>query len=345
MSVNKNILVTGGAGYIGSHACKALSKAGYHPITYDNLINGHDWAVRWGPLERGDILDRSRIDDVITKYQPSAIMHFAAFAYVGESVTDPGKYYRNNVVGSLNLLEAARDNSVSSFVFSSTCATYGVPDALPITEDTPQRPINPYGASKLMVERMLSDFGAAHGMRSIILRYFNAAGADPDTEIGETHEPETHLIPLVLDAATGRRSQVTVFGSDYNTPDGTCIRDYIHVSDLAEAHVRAIELLGTGAASRVFNVGTGRGYSVKEVIDTVSRISGKTVSVELGSRRTGDPAALVAEASRAQDELDWEARMPGLDQIVSTAWAWHQRGIAGIYSDRQKTLSGLRWTE
>lgn len=328
MSHRGNILVTGGAGYIGSHACKALSRAGYLPVTYDNLVHGHASAVKWGPLERGDILDRGRLDVVISQYQPSAIMHFAAFAYVGESVTDPGKYYRNNVAGSLNVLEAARDYGIDQLVFSSTCATYGVPDRLPITEDTLQTPINPYGASKLMVERMMSDFGAAHGLRSVILRYFNAAGADPDNEIGERHDPETHLIPLVLDAASGRRAQVTVFGTDYDTPDGTCIRDYIHVSDLADAHVRAIDLLGTGAASRVFNVGTGHGYSVRQVIDAVSRIAGSTVPVEYGSRRAGDPAALVSDASRARDELGWEPRMPGLDQIVSTAWAWHQRGNA-----------------
>ena len=232
----KAVLVTGGAGYIGSHACKALSQAGYLPVTYDNLVYGHEWAAKWGPLEQGDILDRARLEEVMNRYSPKAVMHFAAFAYVGESVTDPGKYYRNNVLGSLTLLEAMRGHDVRHLVFSSTCATYGIPDSLPIQENAPQNPINPYGASKLFVERMLKDFEAAHGISSIALRYFNAAGADPDNEIGESHDPETHLIPLVLDAASGRRSDVTIFGTDYPTPDGTCIRDYIHVSDLADAH-------------------------------------------------------------------------------------------------------------
>jgi len=231
------ISVTGGAGYIGSHTRKALKRAGYLPVSYDNLINGHDWAVKWGPLERGDILDRERLRQVIEKYRPRAMMHFAAFAYVDESIFDPGKYYRNNVVGSVNLLEAARDQGVDQFVFSSSCAIYGVPDEIPIRENASQRPINPYGASKRMVERMLADFGAAHGLRSVILRYFNAAGADPDGEIGEVHDPETRLIPLALDAASGRRPNVTIFGADYDTKDGTCVRDYVHVSDLADAHV------------------------------------------------------------------------------------------------------------
>lgn len=336
MSNRGNVLVTGGAGYIGSHACKALSRAGYLPIAYDNLTNGHEWAVKWGPLERGDILDRRRLDDVLIKYKPTAILHFAAFAYVGESVKDPGKYYRNNVSGSLNLLEAARDNHITSLVFSSTCATYGIPDKLPITEEAVQRPINPYGASKLMVERMIADFGAAHGIRSIILRYFNAAGADPDNEIGEQHAPETHLIPLLLDAATGRRPNITVYGTDYDTPDGTCIRDYIHVSDLAEAHVAAIILLENNNASRIFNIGTGTGYSVKQVIDTVCRIVGVTVPVTYGSRRAGDPSQLISDASRAREELTWTPRITSLEGIISTAWAWHQRGYS-----LSKNIQGL----
>lgn len=239
----KTVLVTGGAGYIGSHACKALANEGYIPVAYDNLVYGHDWAVKWGPFERGDILDRARLDEVMNRYKPKAVMHFAAFAYVGEFVADPGKYYRNNVMGSLTLLEAMRDHGAKHFVFSSTCATYGIPDALPIREDAPQNPINLYGASKLFVERMLKDFEAAHRIGSIALRYFNAAGADPDNETGESHDPETHMIPLVLDAASGRRPSVTIFGTDYNTPDGTCIRDYIHVTDLAEAHAKALSVL------------------------------------------------------------------------------------------------------
>lgn len=242
-ALRKCILVTGGAGYIGSHACKALAQAGYTPVAYDNLVYGHRAAVRWGPLEIGDIADRSRLDAVIEQYRPEAVMHFAAYTYVGESVLDPGKYYRNNVVGTLTLLEAMRDHGIQQFVFSSTCATYGEPERIPIDETHPQRPINPYGASKLMIERMLGDFSKAHGLRWIALRYFNAAGADPDGEIGEEHNPETHLIPLVLDAAAGVRPSITIYGDDYATADGTCIRDYIHVSDLADAHVLALHAL------------------------------------------------------------------------------------------------------
>lgn len=320
------VLVTGGAGYIGAHACKALARAGYTPVAYDNLAFGHAAAVKWGPLEHGDILDRARLDAVIATHAPIAIMHFAAFAYVGESVTDPGKYYRNNTVGSLTLLEAARDHGIRHFIFSSTCATYGTPERLPITEGAAQHPINPYGASKLMVERMLSDFGAAHDMRHIALRYFNAAGADPDNEIGEKHDPETHLIPLVLDAASGRRPDVTVFGTDYDTHDGTCVRDYIHVTDLADAHVKALQALEAGQASDVYNLGIGRGFSVTEVITAVERVTGLRVPVQFGPRRAGDPAALISDASKAQEDLSWSPQFPELEEIVRTAWAWHQRG-------------------
>lgn len=322
------VLVTGGAGYIGSHACKALARAGYLPITYDNLVHGHEWAVKWGPLECGDILDRVRLDGVIAEYQPLAIMHFAAFAYVGESVTDPGKYYRTNVAGSLNLLEAARDHGIGRFIFSSTCATYGIPERLPITEVTPQHPINPYGASKLMVERMLADFGSAHGLRSIALRYFNAAGADPDNEIGEDHDPETHLIPLVLDAASGRRPHITVFGTDYDTPDGTCIRDYIHVSDLADAHVRALKALEEGARSNVYNLGNGAGFSVRDIVDSVRRITGLEVQVVNGERRAGDPASLISHAAKARCQLEWQPNFVDVEDIIRTAWAWHQKAGA-----------------
>ncbi len=318
------MLVTGGAGYIGSHACKALSKAGYLPVAYDNLVYGHDWAVKWGPLERGDILDRARLDEVINQYNPTAIMHFAAFAYVGKSVTDPGKYYRNNTAGALTLMEAARDHGIQRFVFSSSCATYGMPERLPIREDAPQNPINPYGASKLMVERMLADFDVAHGLKSIALRYFNAAGADPEGEIGEDHDPETHLIPLVLDAASGRREAITVFGADYDTPDGTCVRDYIHVTDLADAHVKALAALEGGAPSRAYNLGNGRGFSVQEVVTIVEKTTGLTVPVTRGERREGDPAALVSDASKAREMLGWQPRITELDEIIRTAWAWHQ---------------------
>jgi UDP-arabinose 4-epimerase len=325
LSARPVVLVTGGAGYIGSHACKALSRAGYLPVTYDSLVYGHDWAVKWGPLERGDILDRARLDEVIEAYKPKAIMHFAAFAYVGESVSDPGKYYKNNVVGSLNLLEAARDFGIEQFVFSSTCATYGVPEALPITEDTPQRPINPYGASKLMVERMIADFGAAHRLRSISLRYFNAAGADPDGDIGEDHDPETHLIPLVLDAAAGASANVSVFGADYETRDGTCVRDYVHVWDLAEAHVLALRSLERGSPSGVYNLGTGDGATVLEVIRAVQRATNLPVSASFEARRTGDPPVLVADAACARNGLGWAPRMSSMDEIVATAWAWRKQ--------------------
>ncbi len=320
-----SVVVTGGAGYIGSHACKALAQAGYLPVSYDDLSYGHEWAVKWGPLERGDILDRQRLNEVLIKYRPGAVMHFAAFAYVGESVTNPGKYYRNNVAGSLNILEAMRDLQIPRFVFSSTCATYGLPEALPIREDTPQRPINPYGASKLMVERMLTDFGNAHGFAWTALRYFNAAGADLDLHIGEDHEPETHLIPLILDAASGRRPHVTIFGTDYDTSDGTCIRDYIHVSDLADAHVLALQAIESGIRPGAYNLGNGHGFSVREVVKAVERVTGLKVPVVLGEPRAGDPATLVSDASKAHNILGWQPKISDLDEIVRTAWAWHQR--------------------
>lgn len=325
MAGNGVVLVTGGAGYIGSHACIALASAGYEPVVVDNLVYGHEWAVKWGPLERGDIGDRAFLDGVIRRHRPVAVMHFAAYAYVGESVTDPGKYYRNNVGGTLTLLEAMRDHAITSLVFSSTCATYGTPERVPIPETAPQNPINPYGASKLMVERMLRDFDAAHALRSIALRYFNAAGADPGGETGEVHEPETHLIPLALDAAAGRGPGLTVFGEDYPTPDGTCVRDYIHVTDLAEAHVLALGKLQDGGGSDVFNLGTGHGVSVLELIAAVERVTGRKVPYTVGPRREGDPPALVSEGSRAMTELGWAPKLSDLDTIVSTAWAWHQK--------------------
>ncbi len=321
-----NILVTGGAGYIGSHACKALAAAGYNPVSVDNLVYGHRQAVRWGPLEVGDIGDRAFIDEVLARYRPSAVLHFAAYAYVGESVENPGKYYRNNVAGSLTLLEALRDQAIDKLIFSSTCATYGVPEQVPIPEHHPQHPINPYGRSKLMIEQMLRDFDCAHGLRSIALRYFNAAGADPDAEVGEAHDPETHLIPLVLDAAAGSRATITVYGDDYDTPDGTCIRDYIHVTDLADAHVRALQALEQGAASTAYNLGNGRGFSVREVIDRAAAITGCPIAVEVGPRRPGDPPRLVGDAERIRSALGWRPTYADLDTIITTAWRWHQRG-------------------
>lgn len=322
---NKTVLVTGGAGYIGSHACKALAAAGYLPVAYDNMVHGHDWAVQWGPLEVGDIADRARLDCVISRYQPAAVMHFAAYAYVGESVADPGKYYRNNVAGTLTLLEAMRDHRVTQMIFSSSCATYGIPDAVPIIETTAQHPINPYGASKLMVERMIADFGAAHGLRWITLRYFNAAGADSRNQIGESHDPETHLIPLALAAASGMGAALTVFGDDYDTPDGTCVRDYVHVSDLANAHVLALNALSGGADSQPINLGNGAGYSVADVVAAIERVTGRPVPVNRGGRRPGDPPVLVSNANRAANVLGWVPEHPGLDAIILSAWAWHQR--------------------
>lgn len=318
--MSSHILVTGGAGYIGSHACKALEKVGYVPVAYDNLVYGHQQFAKWGPFEQGDISDRARIDEVIEKYKPSAIIHFAAFAYVGESVGNPGKYYRNNVSGTLNLLESMRDHEIKRMIFSSTCATYGTPEFVPITEEHPQRPINPYGNSKLMVEQLLKDFDIAHGIKSIALRYFNAAGADPDCEVGEDHTPETHLIPLVLDAASGNRPHITIYGDDYDTPDGTCIRDYIHVSDLANAHVLALKALEEGAESTRYNLGNGQGYSVKEVIAAAEKVTGRSISTVVGDRRPGDPDRLVGDACRAKKILGWEPHYGDIETILKHAW-------------------------
>ncbi len=318
-----NVIVTGGAGYIGSHACKALAASGFSPVTYDNLSIGNRWAVKWGPLELGDILDTGRLDEVFKAHRPVAVMHFAALAQVGESVSEPSLYYRTNVTGALNLLDACRAHGVPVFVFSSSCAVYGSPDKLPITEDAPKAPISPYGASKLMVERILADFEISNGLRYMGLRYFNAAGADPDGEIGECRNVETHLIPLVLDAIEGSRPPVKVLGNDYPTPDGTAIRDYIQVTDLAETHVRALELLMTGGPSKILNLGTGRGYSVREVIDTAIEITGRPVPHENAPRRLGDPAQLVADSSAARALLgDSITQRSSLDHIVETAWRW-----------------------
>jgi UDP-arabinose 4-epimerase len=330
-------LVTGGAGYIGSHVCKALARAGFRPVAYDNLTYGHASAVKWGPLEVGDILDTSRLAAVIRKCGARAIIHLAAFAYVGESVTDPAKYYKNNVAGTLTLLDAARACGIDKIVFSSTCATYGIPRKIPITEDEPQNPVNPYGTSKLMIERILADYRSAYGMDSISLRYFNAAGADPDGDLGEEHDPETHLIPLVLDAASGARPHITVFGDDYDTPDGTCIRDYIHVSDLAEAHVLALHKLENAPAGRnAYNLGTGRGYSVGEVIRCAREITGLNIPVVKGARRAGDPAILLADPARAKAELGFCLRHPGIEDMILSAWHWSQRSPRNMPTDLER---------
>ncbi|MGH7037686.1 MAG: UDP-glucose 4-epimerase GalE [Stellaceae bacterium] len=320
----RSVLVTGGAGYVGSHACKALAGAGYLPVAYDNLSRGHREAVRWGPLIEGDTADRTRLLAAIKQHQIGAVLHFAAFAYVGESVADPALYYRNNLVGSLALIEAMRESGVTKIVFSSTCATYGVPDAVPIPESARQAPINPYGETKLAVERALHWY-AAHGLRSVSLRYFNAAGADPAGEIGERHDPETHLIPLVLEAALGRRAVVEVYGTDYPTPDGTAIRDYVHVADLAAAHVLALDHLTAGGESLMLNLGTGSGHSVRAVIAAAERISGRRVPYRAAPRRPGDPPVLVADARLATERLGWRPSASDLDTIIGTALAWHRR--------------------
>jgi UDP-glucose-4-epimerase GalE len=321
--MSTNILVTGGAGYIGSHTCKQLKAAGYTPVTFDNMVYGHEWAVKWGPLVKGDIQDRAALDAAFAKYAPAAVIHFAAYTYVGESVEDPGKYYRNNVYGTVNLLEAMRDHNCGNIIFSSTCATYGVPETMPMTEQLPQRPINPYGWTKLMIEQVLRDFEHAHGIKHMALRYFNAAGADPDGEIGEDHDPETHLIPLTVLAGLGRRGPIKIFGQDYPTPDGTAIRDYIHVTDLADAHVLGLGVLLDGGESRMINLGTGHGASVREVVDAVGRSLGTPVPAENAPRRAGDPPMLVADATRAKTELSWTPRYTNLDDIVGTACRWH----------------------
>ncbi|MBF9022615.1 UDP-glucose 4-epimerase GalE [Rhodobacterales bacterium FZCC0069] len=318
-----NVLVTGGAGYIGSHTCKALAEAGYMPIVYDNLSRGNKWAVQWGPLEVADLGDRNRLHEVIDKYHPAAVIHFAAYAYVGESVQDPIKYYMNNVTGSLELFRALNDKNIKKLIFSSTCATYGHPKKLPINERHPQQPINPYGESKLMVEKILKDLDASNGLRSISLRYFNAAGADPDGAIGEFHSPETHLIPLVLDVAAGDREQISVFGGDYDTPDGTCIRDYVHVTDLAEAHVLALQSLLCGSGTNAYNVAHSTGFSVKEIVTLAQEITGAQIKTEIIGRREGDPAVLIGDASLIKKELAWKPIYSSLESILRTAWRWH----------------------
>jgi UDP-arabinose 4-epimerase len=322
--VRKRVLVTGGAGYVGSHACKALARAGYAPVVYDNLSRGHAWAVKWGELERGDLLSPSRLAAVFRKHRPHAVLHFAALAYVGESVDDPQRYYRNNVVGTMNLLDAMRGAGVGKLVFSSSCAVYGIPERLPIPESHPRRPLNPYGHTKAMVEQVLADSAAACGLDSVSLRYFNAAGADPDGETGEAHDPETHLIPLALEAAAGRRPALTIHGTNYATRDGTCVRDYVHVSDLADAHVLALRYLAGHSGANAFNLGNGSGFSVREVIAAAERVTGRAIPVRSGPRRPGDPPTLVGSAALARRRLGWKPRHGSLEAILGTAWRWLQ---------------------
>ena len=322
MTKSKHILVTGGAGYIGSHACKALKRAGYTPVTLDNFSTGWRHAVKFGPLVEADLLDSAALDKAFKDYKPEAVMHFAALSQVGESVTDPGIYWRNNVAGSLNLIEAACAAKCKKFIFSSTCATYGEHDGVLITEETPQTPANAYGASKLAVEQMLKNFEASHGLKSVMFRYFNVAGADPEGEIGECHEPETHLIPLAIRAAMGLRRPLKINGTDYATPDGTCVRDYVHVSDLVEAHLRGFEWLRGGKPSQIFNLGSGRGYSVREVIDVVTEVTGATVPKFEGPRRAGDCASLVSGSRRATRELEWRQLHGSLGDMITHACNW-----------------------
>ncbi|MBC7137543.1 MAG: UDP-glucose 4-epimerase GalE [Defluviimonas sp.] len=327
----RHVLVTGGAGYIGSHACKALKAAGYVPVTFDSLVTGWEQAVKFGPFERGELADRARLDEVFARWQPVAVMHFAALSQVGEAMQQPGKYWRGNVAASLVLIEAAVAAGCLDFVFSSTCATYGDHDGVMLDEDTPQTPLNSYGASKRAIEDMLRDFGAAHGLRSVIFRYFNVAGADPEAEVGEFHRPETHLIPLMLDAIEGKRPALTVFGTDYPTPDGTCIRDYVHVMDLVDAHVLGLQWLEAGhtirtGGSRVFCLGTGRGFSVREVIDHSRAVTNREVPIVLGERRAGDAVKLVSGSERAMAELGWRPQRSTLAQMIGDAWTWHQTG-------------------
>jgi UDP-glucose-4-epimerase GalE len=325
--MSQAILVTGGAGYVGSHACKVLARAGYRPVVFDNLSRGRREAVRWGPLVEGDLADTAQLSAVLAEHRVSAVMHFAAYAYVGESVAEPALYYRNNLGGTLSLLEAMRDAGVGEIVFSSTCATYGTPEAVPIREDSPQRPVNPYGETKLAVERALYWYGQAYGVRSAALRYFNAAGADPEGEIGECHEPETHLVPLVLQAALGQRPRIDIYGTDYPTPDGTAIRDYVHVQDLAVAHLRALERLREDGGNIAVNLGTGHGRSVQEVIAAAEAATGRKVPAQAAPRRPGDPPALVADPSLAAAILGWRPQHSDLDTIIRTALAWQTRQL------------------
>ncbi|MEF0940458.1 UDP-glucose 4-epimerase GalE [Rhizobium sp. BR 362] len=320
----ETVLVVGGAGYIGSHTCLDLANKGFQPVVYDNFSNGHREFVKWGPAEEGDIRDRARLDEVLAKYKPAAILHFAALIEVGESVKDPVSFYENNVIGTLTLLSAAQAAGIGAFVFSSTCATYGLPQSVPLDESHRQVPINPYGRTKYIVEQALADYDQYKGLRSVVLRYFNAAGADFEGRIGEWHTPETHAIPLAIDAALGRRQGFKVFGSDYDTRDGTCVRDYIHVLDLADAHVRAVEYLLRGGESVALNLGTGTGTTVKELLSTIETVSNRPFPVEYVGRREGDSTTLVANNDKARDVLGWSPKYD-LTRIIESAWNWHAK--------------------
>ena len=325
--MKKNILVTGGAGYVGSHASKVLYKAGYNPITVDSLSTGWSESVKFGPFEQVDLLDLKKLNEVFLKHKPTSIMHFAALSQVEESIIEPEKYWRNNLTGSLNLLETAVTHKCLDFVFSSTCAIYGDQDSVIVNENTPQKPKNPYSSSKRAVEEMIHHYSISKGLKYVIFRYFNVAGADTDCEIGEFHNPETHLIPLVLDAVSGKRQHIKIFGTDYKTFDGTCIRDYVHVSDIADAHLLGLKWLNSGEANRVYNLGTGHGFSVREVIKCAEKVTNENISVLECDRRFGDCSQLVSGSSLANQELGWSPIRSDLDQIITDAWRWHQKGF------------------
>ncbi len=321
----KTIFVTGGAGYVGSHCCKAFAKAGWRVVVYDSLFRGWRDMVKWGPLVEGDIMDREALQAAMAEARPDVVAHFAALTYVGESVADPAAYYRNNAIGTFNILESMRALGVDKLIFSSTAATYGVPHETPMSEDHPQQPINPYGWSKLVVERMMADYAPAYGLRFASLRYFNAAGADPDGEIGERHEPETHVIPLAARGALRDDYAFTIFGDDFDTRDGTCVRDYVHVSDLGRAHAAAADYLQNGGEANFFNLGTGEGTTVKEIADAIEQVSGRPLARKIGPRRAGDPPVLVASNARAKAVLGWTPTQSSIDEIVQSAWRWAEQ--------------------
>lgn len=324
--MTKNIIVTGGAGYIGSHACKSLYNKGYNPITIDSLCTGWSDAIKFGPFEKVNLLDKFKLNQIFSKYKPSAVMHFAAFSEVSESMKKPGKYWQNNLLGSLNLIQIAIEHKCFDFVFSSTCATYGNHNCL-ISEKTPQIPITPYGTSKRAIEEIIKQFSISDGLRYVIFRYFNVAGADEDSEIGEFHKPETHLIPLIFDSVIGKREHITIFGTDYNTNDGTCIRDYVHVSDLIDAHILGLNLLRNEEENKIYNLGSGIGFSVREVIECCQQVTNKIVPVIEGNRRNGDCAKLISSSSLVNKELGWDPYRSNLKQMISDSWKWHQSGL------------------